>query len=333
MAASGVFIHKMEAFPRDNSLKRMDRKLARSEIRNRLHTIDSVLPVLRSRLTPCGLCPRRCAALRDRGETGECGLSDRLKVASVAFHSGEEPPISGTEGAINVFFSGCNLHCLHCQNWPISQQHVGTHLTPEQLAEKILSKWKRGAHGLGWVTPTPQVIPALEAYRHCLLKGFDLPLVHNGGGYEDPEIIDLLAGIVDIWLPDAKTLDSSRALEIQGVADYPDVNIRAIEQMVKQKEQGRARAVIVRHLLLPGGLEDSKQTLQRLRHQFGDRIFISLMVQYFPFHRTLKHRILGRRLTESEYKEITSFARELGFKKGWVQHYDLETGISPHCLS
>jgi putative pyruvate formate lyase activating enzyme len=260
-------------------------------------------------------------------------MSDQLKVAAVAMHLGEEPPISGEGGAINVFFSGCNLHCLHCQNWPISQQRIGTRIMPYQLAKKILSKWKKGVHGLGWVTPTPQVIPALEAYRHCLLEGFNLPLIHNSGGYEKPELIDLLSGIVDIWLPDIKTVDPRRAVEIQGVEDYPEVNFKAVERMVKQVGQGQARAVIVRHLVLPQGLDDSKNVLRTLWDSFEQRIYISLMVQYFPFHHTLNHKILGRRLAEAEYNEILDYARNLGFEKGWVQHYGFETGISPHCLS
>ncbi len=310
----------------------LDRRIRPDEIAARIGRINEILPQLRKLLDPCGLCPRRCAARRLSGDMGECGLDGQLRVASIARHKGEEPPISGSSGAINVFFSGCNLHCLHCQNWPISQQHVGRICTSDELAEAILGKWRRGAHALGWVTPTPQIVPALEAYRLCLSKGLDLPLVHNGGGYDSVEIIRMLSGIVDLWLPDAKTADPRRGQAINGVADYPDQNLQVIEEMVRLTRTGRARAVIVRHLVLPDGLEDSERVLEQLWNQFGDRIHISLMMQYFPTFRTEDHPSLGRRLKADEYESIVSYARELDFTRGWVQYYEEEDGISLHCL-
>ena len=290
------------------------------------------MPELRRRLDPCRLCPRQCGARRLDGKVGECGLDGQLRVASIARHQGEEPPVSGSRGAINVFFSGCNLHCLHCQNWPISQNHVGRLRTAAELAESILRKWRRGAQALGWVTPTPQIVPALEAYRLCLLEGLDLPLVHNGGGYESVEIIRLLAGIVDLWLPDAKTADDGRSLVINGISDYPEKNIAAIQVMVEQVRAGRARAVIVRHLLLPDAQEDSRKVLRQLWEQFGHSIHLSLMMQYFPTFRTEGHPFLGRRITSDEYESIVDYARELGFAKGWIQNHEEEDGISLRCL-
>ena len=157
--------------------------------------------------------------------------------------------------------------------------------------------------------------------------------MHNNGGYEEPHIIRLLSGIVDIWLPDAKTQNSDWAYTVNSIRDYPKYNFEALSEMVNQVKENQARAVIVRHLVLPGNLLDSRRLLQRLWDSFGDAIYLSLMGQYFPFYKTLEHPRLNRRLTETEYDEITTFARQLGFRKGWVQHYDLETGISPHCLS
>jgi putative pyruvate formate lyase activating enzyme len=314
------------------SAERLDRPLSGDGISRRIAKIEEVLEALEKRLNPCSLCPRRCGAFRSRGETGECGLTDHLKVAAVARHPGEEPPISGEDGAINVFFSGCNLHCIHCQNWPISQMRVGKTLSPEELAERILRKARRGACTLGWVTPTPQIIPALKAYRFCLMEGCNLPLVYNSGGYEDAGILRRLAGIVDIWLPDVKTSDPERAARIQGVSDYPDRNADALAEMAVQVKRGDARAVIVRHLVLPGGLDDSKNTLKRVWNRFGDDVYLSLMMQYFPFFKTIGHETLGRRLRGSEYDEIVTYAQELGFQKGWVQEYDIETGVPFHCL-
>ncbi len=314
-------------------LNPISRKLTRRQISDRIARIERVVPELKERLEPCALCSRRCGAHRRRGESGECGLSDQLRVASVARHRGEEPPISGTKGAINIFFSGCNLHCIHCQNWPVSQNHVGKNLNPDELAKLILRKWKRGAQSLGWVTPTPQIVSALEAYRICLQSGLNLPLVHNNGGYEDPEIIGLLAGIVDIWLPDIKTRDAMQGREVQGVNDYPRRNAAALRSMVAQVENGEARAVIVRYLALPNHQEDAERTLKWLRETFQDGIYLSLMAQYFPTYRTQRHRSLGRRLSLEEYKAVIERAQSLGFKRGWIQSREEEDGIPLSCLS
>jgi len=310
----------------------LSRRLTSSEIERKIRRIDEVLPLFYRRLSPCFLCPRRCGVLRLHNEPGECRLPAELRIASIALHQGEEPPVSGEFGAINVFFSGCNLHCIHCQNWPISQYMYGTFHTPQQLADKILKKQKHGARTLGWVTPTTQIVHALEAYRFCLLEGFDLPLVHNNGGYELTEIVNLLSGIVDIWLPDAKTRSDKNAETIQKAADYCTVNQSALIEMVNQVDKDEARAVIVRHLVLPGLVEESKRVLDDLFQQFGNRIYLSLMMQYFPFHKTLDHPQLGRRITEAEYNEVCDYAAALGFEKGWVQEYDTETGIPFHSL-
>ncbi len=314
-------------------VREIDRPLSSSEIQARLCRLDMALPALASRISPCTLCPRACRALRRQGEFGECGLGADLRVASVARHAGEEPPISGERGIINVFFSGCNLHCLHCQNWPLSQNHVGHNLSAQELADKILQKWRRGAHSLGWVTPTPQIVPALEAYRLCLQQGLDLPLIHNGSGYEDEEIVSLLAGVVDIWLPDAKTGDSERGLRVQGVHDYPVRNQKAISAMVAQVEKGLARAVVVRHLILPDGLEDSLKVLTRLWESFGDQIYLSLLAQYFPTHKTLYDSALDRPVTWQEYERVVDFAQQIGFQRGWIQENEVDHGIPLHCLS
>jgi len=310
----------------------LDKKLTVAQIQQKIKQVDDTLPKLRDRLHPCTLCPRRCGALRLSGEVGECGLDSRLCVASVARHLGEEPPISGDRGAINIFFSGCNLHCLYCQNWPISQRHVGGIMTPEALADAIIKKWRQGAHTLGWVTPTAQIVGALSAYGLCLQQGFDLPVVHNNGGYEDEETIELLAGIVDIWLPDAKTHDKVLGEKTHSVADYPEKNLQAIRTMVNQMEQHQARGVIVRHLALPGRIDDSLKVLDLLWHEFGSKIYLSLMGQYFPFFTTETHPTLNRRLDEPEYQTVIEHARQLGFIKGWVQEREEESGIPFHCL-
>ncbi|MFH1861855.1 MAG: radical SAM protein [bacterium] len=311
----------------------ISRKLSGRQIERRIGRIREILPILEERFSPCRLCPRSCGALRWDGELGECGVNGELQVASVARHKGEEPPVSGKSGAINVFFAGCNLHCIYCQNWPISQHRVGSIIPPEILAERILKKWRQGARTLGWVTPTPQLIKALEAYRLCLQAGFDLPLVYNCGGYESREVLQFLASVVDIWLPDVKTLDPEQARELHQIDDYPEVNWKALREMVRQEEQKLARAVIVRHLVLPGRLEDSKNILSKLYECFHDSIYLSLMVQYFPTYKTIEHPGLGRQLHSWEYQEIVNYTQGIGFKKGWMQNFEVENGIPLCCLS
>ncbi|TKJ40344.1 radical SAM protein [candidate division LCP-89 bacterium B3_LCP] len=310
----------------------IDSRLSPSEMDARIGIMEDLISILQPQLTNCTLCPRRCEVNRYQEPAGECGLGVDIRVASVACHKGEEPPISGEEGAINVFFSGCNLHCLHCQNWPISQKRVGSTVTPEELSARILKKWRRGMHSLGWVTPTPQIVGALEAYLLCLRNGFDLPLIHNNGGYENPEVVDHLSHVVDVWLPDAKTADDTQAAKIQGAPNYVIINLQAIAAMVNQVEEGNARAVIVRHMVMPAHLDDSRQVLNLLWDKFGSSIYLSLMGQYFPAFHTVNHGSLGRKLSEEEYNQVIEEARKIGFKQGWVQHYDTETGVLLDCL-
>jgi len=260
----------------------------------------------RAHLTRCTLCPRACGVDRTRGERGFCGAGLAPRVASFALHCGEEPPISGERGSGNVFLSGCNLACRFCQNYPISRLGVGRDLTAGQLAEGILDLARRGAHNVNFVTPTPWLPQILEALAIARRSGCELPVVWNCGGYEALPALRLLEGVVDIYLPDMKYADARRAWALSRVARYPAANRAAVAEMVRQVGPLRVgrdglarRGVLVRHLVLPGGLGDTRAVLAALR-RIDPRVPLSLMYQYFPAYRAVGHRVLGRRLWREE---------------------------------
>ena len=235
--------------------------------------------------SPCLLCPRECKAKRKEGETGVCGLDDKLKVFCCNLHFGEEPPLSGTglkegvpgKGSGTVFFSGCNLRCVYCQNFAFSHNGNGSFMTVEELAEEMLKLQKRGAKNINFVTPTPQILPALKALYLAREKGMDLPLLYNCGGYESLEVLKALDGVVDIYLPDAKYQDNALAKKYSYAEDYPEKNLLALKEMWRQTknfsfdEEGyMTKGMIVRHLVLPNAVENSLAVMDRLFSEFAD---------------------------------------------------------------
>ena len=263
----------------------------------------------------CRLCPRACGADRAAGQTGYCGADDRLMVARAALHHWEEPCLSGapddTRGSGTVFFSGCALRCCYCQNYPISQEGVGKAITVERLAEIFLRLQRDGARNINLVTATqylPQVRRALDLAR---ADGLALPIVYNTGGYETVAAVKALTGYVDIWLTDFKYADPALADRLSAAPDYPAVAEAALRQMLLQtgapvydKEGFLQRGVIVRHLALPGCVQDSRAVLTTLAHlqqETGIPFVPSLMSQFTPFYKAAEHG-LGRRITTYEYR-------------------------------
>ena len=261
----------------------------------------------------CRLCPRACGADRAAGQTGYCGADDRLMVARAALHHWEEPCLSGTpddtRGSGTVFFSGCALRCCYCQNYPISQEGVGKAITVERLAEIFLRLQRDGARNINLVTATqylPQVRRALDLAR---ADGLALPIVYNTGGYETVAAVKALTGYVDIWLTDFKYADPALADRLSAAPDYPAVAEAALRQMLLQtgapvydKEGFLQRGVIVRHLALPGCVQDSRAVLTTLAHlqqETGIPFVPSLMSQFTPFYKAAEHG-LGRRITTYE---------------------------------
>lgn len=280
----------------------------------------------------CRLCPRACGADRAAGQTGYCGADDRLMVARAALHHWEEPCLSGapddTRGSGTVFFSGCALRCCYCQNYPISQEGVGKAITVERLAEIFLRLQRDGARNINLVTATqylPQVRRALDLAR---ADGLVLPIVYNTGGYETVAAVKALAGYVDIWLTDFKYADPALADRLSAAPDYPAVAGAALRQMLLQtgapvydKEGFLQRGVIVRHLALPGCVQDSRAVLATLAHlqqETGIPFVPSLMSQFTPFYKAAEHG-LGRRITTYEYRQVIDEAIRLGLTDGYMQ--------------
>ncbi|HHW30084.1 MAG TPA: radical SAM protein [Clostridiaceae bacterium] len=282
--------------------------------------------ILKDILKDCVLCPRECHVDRTSGKRGYCKTTDELVVARAALHMWEEPCISGKEGSGTVFFSGCALGCMYCQNREISKGLAGKIITIERLAEIFLELQDKGVNNINLVTPShyvPHIIDALDISRK---KGLTIPIVYNCSGYEKVETLKLLEGYVDIYLPDLKYMSNEPAIKYSNCKDYFAVAAAAIGEMVRQVKEASfdergimQRGVIVRHLTLPGYLEDSKRIIKYLYETYGDMIFVSIMNQYTPITKNMIYPELNRKITEEEYDELVDFAIEIGLENGFIQ--------------
>ena len=280
----------------------------------------------------CDLCPRKCLVDRKKGEKGICGQTENLKVARAALHFWEEPCISGDAGSGAVFFSGCPLHCVFCQNENIANGTVGKEISVERLAEIFLELQEKGANNINLVTPghfVPQITKALDLAKQ---EGLKLPIVYNTSSYETVETIKRLEGYVDIYLPDFKYMSPVLSKKYSHAPDYAEVAKAAIAEMVRQT--GKAvfvngdednlilRGTIVRHLTLPGCMEDSMQILKYLHETYGDMIYISIMNQFTPLSNLEKYPELNRRITDEEYETLVDYAIDIGIENGFIQEGD-----------
>lgn len=283
-------------------------------------------------LKHCTLCPRNCGVDRLSGNTGFCGANDKLYLARAALHFWEEPCISGENGSGTVFFSGCNLRCVYCQNHEISRMDAKKEITVERLAEIFLELQEKGALNINLVTPThyiPHIIRALDLAKE---QGLLLPVVYNTSGYENVEVLKSLEGYVQIYLPDFKYMSHELAEKYSRAYDYPDKAKAAVEEMVRQVgkaeflEEGIIKkGVIVRHLVLPNHTEDSKRIIEYLYNRYGDDIFISIMNQYTPLKQVENISDLNRRITEEEYDEVLDFALDIGVENGFMQEGETQS--------
>lgn len=277
----------------------------------------------------CDLCPRKCLVDRKKGEKGICGQTENLKVARAALHFWEEPCISGDAGSGAVFFSGCPLHCVFCQNENIANGTVGKEISLERLVDIFLELQEKGANNINLVTPghfVPQITKALDLAKQ---EGLKLPIVYNTSSYETVETIKRLEGYVDIYLPDFKYMSPGLSKKYSHAPDYAEVAKAAIAEMVRQT--GKAvfvngdednlilRGTIVRHLTLPGCMEDSMQILKYLHETYGDMIYISIMNQFTPLSNLEKYPELNRRITDEEYETLVDYAIEIGIENGFIQ--------------
>jgi putative pyruvate formate lyase activating enzyme len=278
------------------------------------------------RLKRCDLCPHLCGVNRLAGESGVCRAGARPRIASANVHWGEEPPISGTRGSGTIFLSGCSLHCRFCQNFPISQLGNGNDLTTVELAAKYMKLQSLGVHNINFVTPThflPQILAALYI---AVGKGFRLPIVWNSSGYERVDVLRLLEGIVDIFLPDMKYSGDEEAVRFSSAPGYRDINRAAVREMLRQvghlqvDDDGVAlRGLVIRHLVLPCGGAGSVETMAWIGENLGRETYVSLMKQFFPAHEAAQVVGINRRVTEEEYEEAVAALEEAGLENGWVQ--------------
>lgn len=287
---------------------------------------EGKIEFFRENYSPCRLCPRECGAEREKDKKGVCGAVRDVKVASCNLHYGEEPPVSGEMGSGTIFYSGCPMKCIFCQNFPISHLFNGQFYSIDELAVLFLDLQDRGAHNINFVSPTPYLYHAAAALRIAARKGLNIPIVYNTSGYERPEMIAKLEGLVDIYMPDLKYHDNSLAPLVSGIRDYFDSAFPAVQEMFRQvgelQTDGDGIAVkgmILRHLLLPGQVENSKKVLEIIsRSSFRDAA-LSLMCQYFPAYRAAEKPGMDRRVSEEEYDEVRDYALGLGFENGWFQ--------------
>ncbi len=278
-------------------------------------------------LSNCILCPRQCGANRTSGQTGYCGMPGELLVARAALHMWEEPCISGSTGSGTVFFSGCNLKCVFCQNHSIAVVDCGKPITIQRLSDIFLELQQKGAANINLVTPTHYIPQIRDALLLAKAQGLTLPIVYNTGGYENVESLQLLGGLVDIYLPDLKYYSTELSSMYSHAADYFQVATAAIAEMYRQVgtpvfEEATGmmkKGMIVRHLLLPGQTKDSKKILRYLYETYGDNIYISIMNQYTPLPHIAHIPALSHKVTVEEYDKLVNFALGIGIENAFIQ--------------
>jgi putative pyruvate formate lyase activating enzyme len=284
-------------------------------------TLDSLGDTVRrlwDLMNPCVLCPRQCKVHRSEGQVGFCGIADMLVVSSVGPHFGEESVLVGSGGSGTIFFAGCNLGCIFCQNFDISHHRHGRHVTIEQLAQSMLELQTYGCSNINFVTPThvmPAIVAALELARQ---NGLSLPTVYNTGGYDSLETLRLLEGYVDIYMPDMKYSDSDVAKKLSAAADYPEINFAAVKEMHRQvgdlqvKNGLATRGLLVRHLVLPDNLAGSFEIIDFLAEQISRTTTINVMGQYRPCYKASSHPEIDRRPTLEEIVTVRRYAIKKG---------------------
>lgn len=278
----------------------------------------------------CLLCPRKCGINRSTGQTGVCGVSAEIRVARAALHYWEEPCISGEKGSGAVFFSGCSLHCVFCQNREISDGKAGKVISKERLSDIFLELKAKGANNINLVTPGQYILDIVWAVRDARRRGMELPIVYNTSGYENETELKLLEGIVDVYLPDFKYMDSALSAKYSRAKDYPSVAKQALSEMVRQQPKVVIddatgliqKGVIVRQLLLPGHVNDAKAVLKYLYDTYHDHVYISMMSQFTPI--ALKdYPEINRTVTRREYERLIDYALKIGITNAFIQEGDV----------
>ncbi|MDI6885071.1 MAG: radical SAM protein [archaeon] len=275
-------------------------------------------------LNECKLCPRACGVTRNKGEKGYCKSGNELMVSSVHPHYGEEEVLVGTYGSGTIFLTNCNLGCIYCQNYDISHLGYGQRVTEEELAQSMLSLQKRGCHNINFVTPTHFTPQIMKALKIAIENGLHIPLVYNCGGYESKSTIELLDGIVDIYMPDIKYGDEESAKKYSNASDYFTVCKEAVKEMHRQvgdltvDERGIAvRGLLIRHLVLPNGLAGSAEVFKFIATELSKESYVNIMLQYRPMYKAYEYKELNREIKMSEYREALDSAKEWGLHRGF----------------
>ena len=284
-------------------------------------------------LDKCVLCPHKCKVNRRLGKKGFCSAGYKPVISSAIPHHGEEPPISGSRGSGTIFFSCCNMKCAYCQNYQISQEHEGIENSIDSLADSMITLQNSGCHNINFVSPTiwiPQIVKALSAARK---RGLSVPTVFNTGGYDNPEIIKMLDGIIDIYMPDMRYSSDYMAKKYSMVKDYRLYNRQSVKEMYRQvgglklNDKGVAsKGLLIRLLVLPYNIGGVKETLNFIKSELSTDAYLSIMAQYHPTYNAFEYPKLCRRINAKEYLEVVRYAEKKGFNFGWTQdHISLDS--------
>ena len=278
------------------------------------------------KLNQCRICPHNCSINRNEGKIGRCKATEKVKIALYSIHNYEEPIISGEKGSGTVFFSNCNLNCIYCQNYEISQQGKGKEITIEELSKIFLELQKQNVENINLVTPTSYVVQIIEAIKIAKRRGLNIPIVYNTNGYENIETLKMLNGYIDIYLPDLKYAEEEMGKKYSKINNYFNIATEAIKEMVRQvgipqiDDNGiMKKGVIVRHLVLPNHIENSKKVLKWLKENLDDKIYISIMAQYFPTYLAKEDKDINRKLTKEEWKKIEEYVEKIEIEQGFIQ--------------
>jgi putative pyruvate formate lyase activating enzyme len=279
-------------------------------------------------LTPCRVCPRECGVDRLNGEIGNCGAGLKVKVSSYHQHFGEEPPLVGRYGSGTIFLTHCNLHCVYCQNYEISQLGLGSETSLEEISEMMLRLQNLGCHNINLVTPTPWVPQLVKALAIAQNHGLNIPIVYNCGGYESVETIKLLDGVIDIYMPDIKYSVNENAFRYSSVGDYWDIVRPALQEMHRQVgdlivENGIARrGLLIRHLVLPNDTAGSKECFEFIKGKLSKGTAVNVMAQYYPTYKANRYAEINRRITTQEYLASLMQLERAGLDAGFRQTVD-----------
>lgn len=292
-------------------------KLTPAELNSRVDTLQNMLE-------ECRLCPNECSVNRLAGETGNCHSTDEVVISRYGPHFGEEPELVGLYGSGTIFFTNCNLSCIYCQNYDISQLGIGNRISIDELANIMISLQSRGCHNINLVTPTHFVPQIVEALIIAIEKGLEIPLVYNCGGYESVETLRLLEDIIDIYMPDIKYSDNEIATRLSGIKNYWNVVRSAIKEMYRQvgdlhiDRKGIAkRGLLIRHLVLPNNLAGSEKVIDFIADEISKETYLNIMDQYHPAFKAAEDKKLMRRIKPDEYERVVEYARFKGLHRGF----------------